>query len=158
VAGRKLKVFQAQFGFYDTVVAAPSQAADSPATSNIARDIAESFLREAPSPAATQQISALINDVKGSSTPGYVPQSPAYAVFAGAGQTPIEMDLPGSRFVIAPSREGGGAAIDGDVRDSVVAGAPAVSLSFAAPLDCSRSHCAITSANTGIVRTIEYSG
>jgi hypothetical protein len=27
VAGRKLKVFQAQFGFYDTVVAAPSQAA-----------------------------------------------------------------------------------------------------------------------------------
>ncbi len=26
-AGRKLKVFQAQFGFYDTVVAAPSQAA-----------------------------------------------------------------------------------------------------------------------------------
>lgn len=27
MAGRKLKVFQAQFGFYDTVVAAPSQAA-----------------------------------------------------------------------------------------------------------------------------------
>jgi type IV secretory pathway VirB10-like protein len=27
VVGRKLKVFQAQFGFYDTVVAAPSQAA-----------------------------------------------------------------------------------------------------------------------------------
>jgi len=27
VAGRKLKVFQAQFGFYDSVVAAPSQAA-----------------------------------------------------------------------------------------------------------------------------------
>jgi hypothetical protein len=27
VAGRKLKVFQAQFGFYDTVVAAPSRAA-----------------------------------------------------------------------------------------------------------------------------------
>jgi hypothetical protein len=27
VPGRKLKVFQAQFGFYDTVVAAPSQAA-----------------------------------------------------------------------------------------------------------------------------------
>jgi hypothetical protein len=27
VAGRKLKVFEAQFGFYDTVVAAPSQAA-----------------------------------------------------------------------------------------------------------------------------------
>jgi len=27
VAGRKLKVFQAQFGFFDTVVAAPSQAA-----------------------------------------------------------------------------------------------------------------------------------
>src|ERR1700748_1784461 len=26
MAGRKLKVFQAQFGFYDTVVAAPSQA------------------------------------------------------------------------------------------------------------------------------------
>ena len=25
--GRRLKVFQAQFGFYDTVVAAPSQAA-----------------------------------------------------------------------------------------------------------------------------------
>jgi len=27
MAGRRLKVFQAQFGFYDTVVAAPSQAA-----------------------------------------------------------------------------------------------------------------------------------
>ena len=27
MAGRKLKVFQAQFGFYDTIVAAPSQAA-----------------------------------------------------------------------------------------------------------------------------------
>jgi hypothetical protein len=27
MAGRKLKVFQAQFGFYDTVVAAPSRAA-----------------------------------------------------------------------------------------------------------------------------------
>jgi len=27
MAGRKLKVFQAQFGFFDTVVAAPSRAA-----------------------------------------------------------------------------------------------------------------------------------
>jgi hypothetical protein len=106
---------------------------DGPATAGVARDIAESFLSEAPSPAAAQQISALINDVKGSSTPGYVPQSPAYAVFAGASQAPIEMNLPGSRFVIAPSREGGAPAEDGvGGEPAVEAGAPAVSLSFTA--------------------------
>jgi hypothetical protein len=106
---------------------------DGPATAGVAREIADSFLSEAPSPAAVQQISALINDVKGSSTPGYVPQTPAYAVFAGASQAPIEMNLTGSQFVIAPSREGGAPA-EGGVggEPAVEAGAPAVSLSFTA--------------------------
>jgi hypothetical protein len=106
---------------------------DGPATAGVARDIAASFLSEAPSPAAAQQISALIKDVKGSSTPGYVPQTPAYAVFAGASQAPIEINLTGSRFVIAPCREGGAPARDGvGGEPAVEAGAPAVSLSFTA--------------------------
>jgi len=106
---------------------------DSPATAGVAREIAGSFLSEAPSPAAAQQLSALINDVKGSSKPGYVPQTAAYAVFAGASQAPIDMNLTGSRFVIAPSREGGAPAEDGAGGEPAVeAGAPAVSLSFTA--------------------------
>ena len=107
---------------------------DGPAANGVsARDIAESFLREAPSPADAQQISALINDIRGSSTPGYVPQTPAYAVFAGASQAPVEMNLTGSRFVIAPAREGGAPAEDGvGGEPAVEAGTPAVSLSFTA--------------------------
>lgn len=42
-AGRKLKVFQAQFGFYDTVVAAASQAA-----------AFKAIMRELGSPASAQ--------------------------------------------------------------------------------------------------------
>jgi hypothetical protein len=106
---------------------------DDPATGAVARDIAESFLREAPSPADAKQVSALTNDLKGSSTPGYVPQTPAYAVFADARQAPVEVNLTGSQFVIAPAREGGAPAEDGvGGEPAVEAGAPAVSLSFTA--------------------------
>jgi hypothetical protein len=94
---------------------------DSPANGVFARDIARSFLRAAPPPADAQQVGALADDISraggAGATPGYVAQTAAYGVFAGASQTPVAMDLTNTRFAMAPAAEGG---------------APALTLSFTA--------------------------
>jgi hypothetical protein len=94
---------------------------DDPANGPFARDIAKSFLQAAPPPADAQQVSGLTNDINRAggpaAAPGYVPQTPAYAVFAGASQAPVAVGLASTAFAMAPSSE---------------AGAPALTLSFTA--------------------------
>lgn len=71
--GRKLKVFQAQFGFYDTVVAAPSQAAALRAWGTrqnlFASGDAKVVTDEAPIAAATAQPETPLRRAVGSSDP-----------------------------------------------------------------------------------------
>lgn len=73
MSGRKLKVFQAQFGFYDTVVAAPSQAAALRAWGTqqnlFASGEAKVTTDEAAVAAATAQPETLLRRAVGSTDP-----------------------------------------------------------------------------------------
>jgi hypothetical protein len=84
---------------------------DDPTNGVFARDIAKSFLRDAPPAADEKGVSDLADDIEHAGGPfataNYAPKTEAYGVYMGATRTPVVMDLTRTRFSLTPSSEDG---------------------------------------------------